>query len=95
MRLILTVLSRSALSICVVAPALTQQFVHQNNLLPGPHRWTEGVTAEDVDLDGDLDLMFAEGDGFTSAGAQRQCRRPPKALRTGLRSASSSRRSAL
>jgi hypothetical protein len=74
MRLILTVLSRSALSVCVIAPALTQQFVHQNNLLPGPHRWTEGVTAEDVDLDGDLDLMFAEGDGFTSAGAQRQCR---------------------
>jgi len=62
------------LPFCLLTSAFSQQFVHQNNLLPSPHRWTEGVTAEDVDLDGDLDLLFSEGDGFSSAGAQRQCR---------------------
>ena len=41
-------------------------------MIPGTPRWSEGVEACDVDLDGDLDLFFADGDGFSSAGAQRQ-----------------------
>lgn len=63
-----------AVPLCLLSSVFAQQFVHQNNLLPTPHRWTEGVTAEDVDLDGDLDLLFSEGDGYSSAGTQRQCR---------------------
>lgn len=51
--------------------AYSQQFSYQNGLIPGAARWTEGVEAVDVDQDGDLDLCFAEGDGFASAGTQR------------------------
>ncbi|MCB9610107.1 MAG: VCBS repeat-containing protein [Polyangiaceae bacterium] len=50
-----------------------QQFVLQPGMIPGAAVWTEGVQAVDVDQDGDLDLCFANGDGFTSAGTQRQC----------------------
>ncbi|MBK7643191.1 MAG: VCBS repeat-containing protein [Planctomycetes bacterium] len=39
---------------------------------PGPNNWCEGVECADVDHDGDLDVFFAEGDGFSSAGVQRQ-----------------------
>ncbi|MEM7517325.1 MAG: hypothetical protein AAF368_10435, partial [Planctomycetota bacterium] len=48
-----------------------QQFQYQVGLLPGTV-WTEGVEAADVDNDGDFDLFFAEGEGFSFAGAQRQ-----------------------
>ncbi len=54
------------------ASAAAQQFTQAAGVLPGPDRWSEGVTAVDVDLDGDLDLIFANGDGFASPGAQRQ-----------------------
>ena len=53
-------------------PSAAQQFVHAPGQIPGPKRWTEGVECADVDNDGDLDIFFAEGDGFSSAGAQRQ-----------------------
>src|SRR6185436_1179318 len=49
-----------------------KQFQHQVGLLPGPSRWTEGVECADVDHDGDLDIFFAEGDGYSSAGTKRQ-----------------------
>ena len=52
--------------------ASAQQFQYQPGLIPGTPRWTEGVEAADVDNDGDLDLFFAEGDGFSSPGTQRQ-----------------------
>ncbi len=48
-----------------------QQFQHQVGLLPGVV-WSEGVEAADVDRDGDMDLFFADGDGFSSAGTKRQ-----------------------
>jgi plastocyanin len=48
-----------------------QQFQQVTNF-PGPQRWTEGVECADVDRDGDLDIFFAEGDGFNSAGTKRQ-----------------------
>lgn len=54
------------------ASAAAQQFTQVTGVLPGPDRWSEGVTAADVDLDGDLDLFFANGDGFASPGTQRQ-----------------------
>ena len=49
-----------------------QQFDHQVGAIPGTPRWTEGVEAADVDNDGDLDLFFADGDGFTTPGTKRQ-----------------------
>lgn len=36
-------------------------------MLPGPSRWSEGVEACDVDRDGDLDVLIADGEGFSSA----------------------------
>jgi hypothetical protein len=56
----------------LVLPVHAQQFQHQVGLLPGTARWTEGVEAADVDRDGDLDLFFADGEGFSSAGTKRQ-----------------------
>lgn len=53
-------------------PAAAQQFVLQPGAIPGTKRWTEGVECADVDHDGDLDIFFAEGEGFSSAGAKRQ-----------------------
>jgi len=52
--------------------ASAQQFTYTPGLIPGTPRWTEGLEAADVDNDGDLDLFFAEGDGFASAGTKRQ-----------------------
>ncbi len=56
----------------IAASASAQQFQYQPGMIPGTPRWSEGVEACDVDQDGDLDLFFADGDGFSSAGAQRQ-----------------------
>lgn len=60
----------SALAAALCAPAVAQQFT--SSALPGAALWTEGVSSVDVDLDGDLDLLFANGDGFFSVGAPRQ-----------------------
>ncbi len=51
--------------------ARAQQFQQVTNF-PGPTNWCEGVECADVDRDGDLDVFFAEGDGFASAGTKRQ-----------------------
>ena len=51
--------------------AQAQQFQQATNF-PGPLSWCEGVECADVDHDGDLDVFFAEGDGFSSAGTKRQ-----------------------
>jgi plastocyanin len=56
-----------------LAPAAAaQQFVYQPGALPGVARWTEGVECADVDNDGDFDIFFGEGDGFSGAGTARQ-----------------------
>lgn len=52
--------------------ALAQQFQYQPGLIPGTARWSEGVEAADVDRDGDMDLFFADGEGFSTAGVKRQ-----------------------
>jgi plastocyanin len=55
----------------LASDAAAQQF-QQATVFPGPVNWCEGVECADVDHDGDLDVFFAEGDGFSSAGVQRQ-----------------------
>ncbi|MFT4710488.1 MAG: plastocyanin [Planctomycetota bacterium] len=55
-----------------IAPAAAQQLEYTPGTFTNPKRWTEGVECADVDNDGDLDVFFAEGDGFTSAGTKRQ-----------------------
>ncbi|MBI5433943.1 MAG: VCBS repeat-containing protein [Planctomycetes bacterium] len=56
----------------VLSPALfAQQFTLQP-VFPHGAQWTEGVECADVDNDGDLDVFFAEGEGFMSAGTKRQ-----------------------
>ena len=62
----------SAALLAAALPAPAQQFQHQPGLIPGAARWSEGVEAADVDNDGDLDLFFADGDGFQSASTKRQ-----------------------
>jgi len=64
--------SAIAATFALSLPSAAQQFVLQPGAIPGTKRWTEGVECADVDQDGDLDIFFAEGEGFTSAGAKRQ-----------------------
>ncbi len=66
--------ARAAAALLLASPAAAQQFVAQTNLFPGTARWSEGVECADIDNDGDLDVFFAEGDGFSTAGAARQNR---------------------
>jgi len=63
----------AAAALCALAvPSPAQQLQYQPGLIPGTARWSEGVEAADVDNDGDLDLFFADGEGLSSAGTQRQ-----------------------
>ena len=59
-------------STLLATSASAQQFQESPGLIPGPNRWSEGVEAADVDNDGDLDLLFADGNGFSSPGTKRQ-----------------------
>jgi hypothetical protein len=53
--------------------AAAQQF-QAPTAFPGSAFWSEGVECADVDQDGDLDVFVADGDGFNTAGTQRQNR---------------------
>lgn len=62
---------RLVLPLVLASPALAQQFTHSPGLIPGSAVWSEGVECADVDNDGDLDIFFADGEGFSSPGTQR------------------------
>lgn len=58
---------------CLLSTAVSaQQFESVPGLIPGPALWSEGVEAVDVDADGDFDLCFAEGAGYSSPETQHQ-----------------------
>ncbi len=65
-------LAASLGALALAEHASAQQFQHQPGMIPGTPRWTEGVECADVDQDGDLDIFFADGEGFSSAGTKRQ-----------------------
>jgi hypothetical protein len=56
-------------ALSAAAPAArAQQFQQVGTGLPGPVVWTEGVDVFDANADGRLDIIFANGVGFSSAG---------------------------
>jgi hypothetical protein len=66
------VLLAGAAVFAVAASASAQQFQDQTSTRfpsPGPAEYTNYVAVSDVDLDDDLDLVFANGGGFSSPGA--------------------------
>jgi len=67
----LSVLKVLAVLAALAAPLPAQQFATVTNF-PGTLRWSEGLECADVDNDGDLDVFFADGGGFSSAGTQYQ-----------------------
>ena len=66
-------LTRLAFLPLCAAPATAQQ-LQQVTAFPGTAFWSEGVECADADQDGDLDVFVADGDGFATAGTQRQSR---------------------
>ena len=60
--------------VCILAvttlPLLAQQFVYQGSL-PGPIVWSEAVEVIDANGDGQLDVIFTNGQGFSSAQGSR------------------------
>ncbi|MCA9291455.1 MAG: VCBS repeat-containing protein [Phycisphaerales bacterium] len=56
---------------CFAAPAFAQQFVEQTAARfpsPNPSEWSNQATIGDIDGDGDLDIIFANGGNFSSPG---------------------------
>jgi len=55
----------------LLAPAAAaQQFTYNAAALPAQNIWTDGVELVDVDADGDVDILFANGNIYGGTGAQ-------------------------
>ncbi|HUR27769.1 MAG TPA: FG-GAP-like repeat-containing protein [Planctomycetota bacterium] len=67
-----TTLALALLASIPASASAQQYFTQQVGMLPGPAKYGEGVEAVDVDKDGDLDLVIADGDGFSSPGVKSQ-----------------------
>jgi hypothetical protein len=65
-------MKRSLCVLCVLlgpaGPALAQQFQQVGTGLPGPVVWSEGVEVFDADGDDRVDVLFANGIGFSGSG---------------------------
>jgi hypothetical protein len=58
----------AAVSLFAARASLAQQFQQVVGGIPGPVVWSEGVAVLDADGDGKLDIIFANGNGYSSAG---------------------------
>ncbi len=71
---------RPAVVACMFIPAAlaqAQQFVEQSTTRfpqPDPSEYTNQLTIGDIDNDGDLDIIFANGGNFSSAGVNQRVR---------------------
>ncbi len=64
-------------AVAVAASVGAQQFVEATATrfpFPNPAEWTNQVTVGDIDNDGDLDLLFANGGNFSTAGTPLKVR---------------------
>ncbi|MHC5211657.1 MAG: FG-GAP repeat domain-containing protein [Planctomycetota bacterium] len=54
-----------------LAPAgFAQTFQYDSGALPAQNVWTDGVEIVDVDADGDMDILFANGSSYGGGGTQ-------------------------
>ncbi len=67
MRRIPSILTAAAV-VTAASMAHGQQFNRDVAALSAPNIWTDGVELSDVDLDGDLDLLFANGSSYGGTG---------------------------
>ncbi|MEM7308480.1 MAG: VCBS repeat-containing protein [Planctomycetota bacterium] len=54
------------------APIGAQQFTYDATALPPGAIWTDGVELVDIDADGDIDILFANGSSYGAGGFQPQ-----------------------
>ncbi len=56
----------------VLSSTSSAQFAYDNTALPSQTVWTDGIALADFDLNGTLDIAFANGSGYGSGGALPQ-----------------------
>ncbi|TAJ19169.1 MAG: VCBS repeat-containing protein [Planctomycetota bacterium] len=56
----------------LAAPLAAQQFIYNAAALPAQNIWSNGVDFVDIEKDGDLDIVVANGSAYGAGGAQAQ-----------------------